>query len=364
MRRLRNLSLLVVFLAVLAAPTVASLVRWNPLGDIDEKRALAKKPKALPWAWRSLRQVPATAQAWDKYFSDNFGLRKLLLGTYRLLTVHVLRTSPNPAVVLGQSDGATRWLYLDPSATADGVGLESIQGKQPYSPAELDVIALQLRQMTAMVRASGAKLVIMVAPDKQSIYPEYLPPSRRPPPGVLSRLDQFSAMAATLTDVPVVDLRALFRQAKPNELLYFPRDTHWTYRAAWLAYEAAARALAAQDPSRQPLPAEQVEWYLGPPRVGDLTKLLGIPVSGGDLNWLPAVHKFPELGRPKRGKLLVIGDSFVEPVLLFFAPDFAEVKPFYIVTRAGLSLLTPALLAQEKPDVVLIECVERHWTWR
>jgi hypothetical protein len=52
-------------------------------------------------------------------------------------------------------------------------------------------------------------------------------------------------------------------------------------------------------------------------------------------------------------------------VLLFFAPDFAEVKRFTLVTRGSPgSLLTPALLAQEKPDVILIECVERHWTWK
>lgn len=365
MRRLRNLSLIVVFSAVLAAPTIASLLHWNPWGNIDEKRKLAGKPAALPWAWPSLAKLPAAAQAWEKYFSDTFGLRKLLIGTQRLLTLHVLRTSPNPAVVLGQSDGQTRWLYLDAPAMGDGLGFASIQGKQPFSAGELAAIATQLRQVTATVLASGAKLVIMVPPDKQSIYPEYLPPSQRPAPGAVSRLEQFRAMAATLTDVPLVDLVALLRQAKPSELLYFPQDTHWTYRASWLAYQAAARALAAQDPSREPLPANEVEWYVGPPRVGDLVGLLGIPAFGGDLNWLPDVGKLAKLDRPKRGKLLVIGDSFVEPVILFFAPDFAEVKRFTLATRGGLvSLLTPALLAQEKPDVVLIECVERHWTWK
>jgi hypothetical protein len=96
-----------------------------------------------------------------------------------------------------------------------------------------------------------------------------------------------------------------------------------------------------------------------------LVGLLGIPAFGGDLNWLPEVGKLSMLDRPKRGKLVVIGDSFVEPVVLFFAPDFAEVKRLTLVTRGSLStLVTPALLAREKPDVVLIECVERHWTWK
>jgi hypothetical protein len=53
------------------------------------------------------------AQEWEKYFGDHFGLRKLLVGSYRLATFKLLHMSPSAAVVIGQSDGERRWLYLD-----------------------------------------------------------------------------------------------------------------------------------------------------------------------------------------------------------------------------------------------------------
>ena len=43
----------------------------------------------------------------------------------------------------------------------------------------------------------------------------------------------------------------------------------------------------------------------------------------------------------------------------------AQVKRLVHVSRATRdhSLLTPGFLAQEKPDVVVLESVERYWTW-
>ena len=200
MHRARNIVLVIAFLAVLLAPAVGGVFHLNPLGKIDEKRVLAKKPEVAPWSREGLRQLPILAQAWDKYFSENF--------------------------------------------TKDGVGLESILGQRPYIPAELAAIAEQLRQASAAVSARGAKLVIAVYPDKQTIYPEYLPRDKRPRPGTVSRLDQFWAMAADLGGVALLDLRAPLLQAKAEAQLYYPSDTHWNWRAGLLAYQAMAKAVA------------------------------------------------------------------------------------------------------------------------
>jgi hypothetical protein len=51
------------------------------MGGLDEKRALAPKPQGPFWSRDMLARAPAMAQAWEKYYGDNFGLRKLLLGT-------------------------------------------------------------------------------------------------------------------------------------------------------------------------------------------------------------------------------------------------------------------------------------------
>jgi hypothetical protein len=129
-----------------------------------------------------------------------------------------------------------------------------------------------------------------------------------------------------------------------------------------LAYEAMARALEAQDPSRTPLPTARVEWSMGPPRVGDLTALMGVPAFGGDRDVVPLLDKLPALGRPRRGKLLAFTDSFSDLMLPFFEVDFAETRKLRGVHSARDRLLTPQLLAQERPDVIILCTVERYWT--
>lgn len=356
--RKSNVALAVAFAGVLLAPTAAVLARWEPFRAMDEKRALAPRPTL---DLRRLRpgQIPALAQAWERHFADHFGLRKLLIGSYRLGLFHLFRISQNPAVVIGRADGQRRWLYFDP--VGDGsMGFEGFLGRRPYTPAQLGLLAAQLRQIRAATGAVGAKLVIAVAPDKQTIYPEYLPRARQPRAGAVSRLAQFWAMAPWLAGVPLVDLREPLRRAKAEHQLYYPSDTHWNWRAGMLAYQAIARALVTQDPSFVPLPVERMGWWLGPPRVGDLSTLMGLPPLGGDRDWLPALH---ELAPPaKRGKLLVLADSFFELVLPFLKLHFEEIEHIYFGPGAREQLLAPGFLAERKPDVVIVGSLERFWT--
>ena len=365
MHRARNISLVLCFLAILVAPSVASLAHYDPMGALDEKRALAKKPADSLRSANAHSRVPALALAWEKYFNDNFGLRKLLIGSYRMAALYVLGTSPNPAVVVGKSDGAARWLYYDAALAKDGAGFAAFQGKKPYTATELATIAALLGQVTdiAHQHGKGAKLIIAICPDKQTVYPEYLPRDQRPRPGAISRLDQFWAMASALPSVPLLDLRIPLKQAKTDRLLYYPSDTHWNLRGEILAYQSVTRALAAQDPSRRWLPIERLGWTLGSPRVGDLTKLMGLPSWSGDVDWLPDFEGMVPLAGPKQGKLLVIADSFFEALQPYFQLQFESVKWIRHETAAKrVGLVDPAWLDAERPDVVILESVERYWT--
>jgi alginate O-acetyltransferase complex protein AlgJ len=354
MRRARNVLLVVLFGAILLAPTAASLLKLNPMGMLDEKRALAEKPANSPLRRDSLSRVPAIAQQWEKYFNDNFGFRKLLIGTYRLLSFHLLRQSPNPAVVVGRS----AWLFFDAKAARDGMGFESLLGAKPYSGAQLESIATNLRAQVALAKNANVELVLAVCPDKQTMYPDYLPPRLRPKPGTSSRLDQFWSVAPKIDGLHAVDLRTALRNAKAASVLYYPSDTHWNVRGAAAGYEAIANALYALDSTRAPVPLTSMSWETQGKRTSDLTELLGVPVFGGESE---LVAILPRSGQ-RRGKLLVLGDSFFEPLRQYFELTFAVVKKINGARSAVGPLLSQDLLDSEKPDVILIEAVERYWT--
>jgi hypothetical protein len=219
----------------------------------------------------------------------------------------------------------------------------------------------EIKQVADLVQTRGAKLLIVVCPDKQTIYPEYLPEAQRPRPGAVSRLDQFWQAAATLEGVSLLDLRIPLRQAKPERTLYYPSDTHWNPRGSFIAYEATLKALQAQDPTRAVLPADQVQWLPLPDRVGDLTTLMGVPPIGGDRDWQYDIALSALRATPKRGKLLLVHDSFFASLKVLFEINFAEVKAIHRILPARTAV-TGAMLDAEKPDVVILESAERYWT--
>ena len=90
----------------------------------------------------------------------------------------------------------------------------------------------------------GIRYVVVVCPDKHSIYPEYLDDvhQRHPPPKPLPLL--FSKLSGT--NVRVVDLTPPLLAAKPvnEEPLYFRLDTHWNPHGNLVGYREVAGAVA------------------------------------------------------------------------------------------------------------------------
>lgn len=360
--RFYNRLLAVLFASVLVGPSLAQVFRLRPLQGLDEKRALAKLPAPSTVRWTDARTVAGFARDYEAYFGDHFGLRKLLIGGYRLLSFHLLRTTVNPAVVVGQAAGGERWLYYHGSAAKDGIGLEGQLGGAPLLPAELAGIAVNLQQQAKLLADHGVELLVVAVPDKQTIYPEYLPARFQPKPGARSRLDQVSEVAYHVLGARYLDLRASLLQGKSETLMYFPQDTHWTPAAAFIAYGKVMESLHRYDPTRSPLPRQAFVWRPSDLLMGDLSDLAGLPPI-----WKQPLER-PALVAPlpashRRGKLLMYCDSYFRDfVAPYLEADFAEVKIVYSGYRAGAATVNQAALAREKPNLVLIASAERFWT--
>lgn len=362
MHRLRNILLVLGFVTVLAAPTVASIARIEPMARLDENRALAKPPAHKPWALRSAAAVTALAQEWERYFNDHFGLRKLLVGTYRLFTFHILGHVSTPSVVVGKATRDGQWLFYHASAAKDGVGMESLMGQRPYSAAQLQAMIGRLADANALATRNHLPFVIAICPDKQSLYPQHLPSRMRPPAGTRSRLDQFWGAMAGSGGVPLLDLRVPLREAGTHALLYYPSDTHWNMLGALVAYNAIAKALGIAFPFPDPLPVVEAPGIAAGRREGDLMKMLGLPVKAEDAIWMPILPDAAVLAEAKRGKLLILGDSFAESMRPYFEMHYAAVKRINGIRNPNRLGLSQALLDAEKPDALVIEAAERYWT--
>ena len=91
--------------------------------------------------------------------------------------------------------------------------------------------------------AEGIHYLVLLAPDKHTIYPEYIP-GRYEHVSPATRFDQFYDYLRQHTRLDLVDLRTPLRRAKSHERLYLRRDTHWNDRGAFIGYQTIIAALS------------------------------------------------------------------------------------------------------------------------
>lgn len=233
-RRLGALLCSGLFLALIYAPLADQLVRPAYARDVrNEFRVAAARPElALDLA--SLESFPKAFEAWH---GDTFGLRDKLLRWHNMLRWFALKSAPSERIVLGAQD----WIF-----SRFNSALSDHRGALPLSTAELELWRVLLERRSAFLAERGIDFRFVVAPNKNQVYPELVPP-RFAPIGP-TRLDQLTRWLPERSDARVLDLRPALRAERANDrgddLTYFPLGTHWTERGAYAAYAAVLGSLA------------------------------------------------------------------------------------------------------------------------
>lgn len=200
-----------------------------------------RKPEFPGWSWMvgDMRRYPPL---FEEQFNAALPLRVKIAALSGRLYVNRLKISPIPEFVLG-TDG---WLYFA-GGSSDKVLDRYVRGRDPFSQSELERWRSLLIERTRRFRNIGARYVLVIGPNKESIYAEHLPPWIGPKLGP-SRLDQLMAYLRSTPEVTVIDLRASLIADKGSDALYYKTDTHWNPRGAYTAYREMARILEPSFP--------------------------------------------------------------------------------------------------------------------
>lgn len=351
---------LVVLASLVLAPSMGQL--FNVGQSSTENRALAPFPTL-----KSMKEIKDLPRAAENYVNDRFGFRYQLVHLNSRLR-YALGISSAKEVVIG-SDG---WLFY----TADRI-LEQHTGADVFTDDELERWVQQMEADRDWLAKRGIHLLILIAPDKNTIYPEKLPDYPRRP-GVATRLDQLAARLRR-SDLDFVDPRSALLKAKQGGLkVYFEGDSHWTQRGAFIAYSLVMDHVRKKFPNLSANALEDYDVTWGPAPAADLAHLLTLD---HDLhydveNFLPRGARH-ELGprttsRPgwpwrvvevstdlkNRPRLLVMGDSFIDYVL---GPNFLyETFRDPVWTHHNLGTFDFNLVKETKPDLVIVEFAERY----
>lgn len=211
------------FVLLLLVPLGLQLLLSTVVGNDNsgENRVFAKAPS-----------LPTTLDDWlgfpgefEKYYKDSFGLREPLL-SIAITSKRITGISPNFFTKSGK-DG---WVFLTRQSLKD-----SLEEEAPWQEEELDDFYRRMQRLEGLLNEQGIVFVHFAAPEKQSIYPEYLPlemSSSRP--NRLEQLTQRLKGSDAYIDVKKVLLSEKARE--PTRLLYQEIDTHWNCFGAYLVY--------------------------------------------------------------------------------------------------------------------------------
>jgi alginate O-acetyltransferase complex protein AlgJ len=242
---------------------------------------------------------------------------------------------------------------------------------RPFTPSAVARWVGEFEVRRAWLAERGIPYLVVVAPNKETIYPEHMPKALKPVRKA-TRLDQLLERIRSSSRLEVLDLREPLRAAKAEGLVYHRTDTHWNDVGAFVAYQQILARLHGWFPEMPavPVPVSQRIRVAG----GDLARLIAledrfreeqvelVPVAARRA--VDVTRRRPPRGRseelvamecPACGgpRAVMFHDSFNTNLAPFLAEHFSR-----IVYAAG-TFFDRTLIEDEHPDVVIQEFVER-----
>ncbi|MGZ3404697.1 MAG: alginate O-acetyltransferase AlgX-related protein [Phenylobacterium sp.] len=336
--------------------------RWVRPPDIQENRILAPQP-----AWpRRLSEVEAFREAADPYVADHFPIRPYLIGLLNRVRM-LAGVSGSSRVIVGR-DG---WLFFD-----DGTHLGASRGDPPILGPEARSWLSFLAGRTETLKARNIPYVVVAAPVKETVYPQFGPawypgPSAQRSTLLLSRLAREAGAGDVLYLHP--DVAAATRQGQTT---FSRHDTHWTGYGAYAGYSGLMNHLHALGLTDGPRPMSDftLETSHAKNRPRDLALMLGVAsfvdidfphidnpsgeakirttYLGPKQDWTaPQVFDTGEVGKPV---LLMTRDSFSNEILPLMLSHFSRI----VLAHNQDGAWRPDLIDRFKPDIVILEVVE------
>lgn len=370
-QRLGESAILLAFVACLLVPAVGMMIgRSGNVAAVE-----LRFPAVLPGVPDSIEDLEAFPSRMDAFLGDHFGFRSELLSLNSRLHV-AIGVSPAKMFLLGKEG----WFF---HRTMDGV-LDQFRGTDRFSVAELEHWVRTMERNQRWLAERGIRMLIAIAPNKHSIYPEYMPDWAN----VVDTEGRYQQILARLnkgSSLEMVDLHTALRKAKRRVRVYHKHDGHWNDLGAHVAYTAIVERIQESLPNvpLRSLDGFDVEWTEEP--IGSMTKRLNIAEwmpeeipqlrlrspsnvirrdwpegSPSDLMDLIHLTQVIESDLPEQPKIVFVRDSFATSISRFAQESFQRTT----LIHNGYGGFRRGLVMSQNPDIVVYEITERGLSWK
>lgn len=215
---------------------VFMLLLWVPMLHINqdtqsrtENRMLATIPH-----WTVNGKINGKfGEEFNAWFSDRFFGRNTLIRAHNKFIgmIQIDESAPDnhPGVLIGREN----WLFFK--------GDDSIKNYTNSSILDMDQMANGLQYLTDInnwCKQHNKKFYVMIAPDKNKIYPEFYPDSiKKARPDSFGIGMTFYEYIRNHSDINIMYPYNELIAAKDSDTLYYTNDSHWNMRGSYMAFK-------------------------------------------------------------------------------------------------------------------------------
>ena len=311
-----------------------------------------------------LSQIFSPVNTFDT-ISENYLWKKILIENYRQFKF-VVGDRVFPYVVVGKED----WLFY-----TGEMSLRNYQKVDPLNISNIKKLLSMLNKIDEAVSSYGGTLLVVVPPDKSTVYPQYMP-DEIPVIGTTTSLDRLIERAGVNSNFQLLDLRAALLNSSETSQVYYKTDSHWNCLGAYYAYEEIMGSLSKKYPNVQSYTLNDFEITYSRLEQFDIAKMMGVNIKDNVPAFTPKFNTMIYMDNAYGSNygydslrtmqntnkeipnILVFHDSFYEWCLgSFIELSFGRTisVPYKDVELDGML----SMIEREKPDIVMVEFVER-----
>ncbi len=290
----------------------------------------------------------------EEYYSDNFGLRATYVSLHSYLIQKIFNDSPDPKVISGK-DG---WLFLEEAAS-------DFMKTNTFDDHQVHRIYRTLKQMSEYLETIGTKFYFTIAPNKNTIYGEYMPDRyvTKEKPSNLRLVSSY----LNEKDFEYIDLSYVLTEDKNNTTTYHKKDTHWNNHGAFIAYR---KILTDMNLSGTGL--TEPSYVVKKDYMGDLQRMLTPAIRINDhqmyfdiqknYSYTTRFRSFDDIligtkNSSARGSIIMYRDSFANALIPFISNSFAS------ATYSRQLPYEIDMIGEDPVDFALLEIAERNLSY-
>lgn len=353
MKKKINILFIILILVISIIPLLFVNKKEGAISE-SENRQLASFPKLYNSEGKYNKKFNVEFTSW---LNDNIGFRENMLQINTRFLYKVFEKIDSEDVILGKED----WLFYQGEK---GLAISDYQIKNLYSESQLQQILANVKEMQQWCYENDMEFVLMVIPNKEYVYEEYLPD------GIVANseeknIDYVVEYIRENSDIKVAYPKEALLSMKQKYPVYYKYDTHWNEIGGYIGYVSLMECLG-----KEAMPLDTWDVIHADKDGGDLAgiaKLKGllptyqepkvifedeVSLVYDDQQGNNSYQKYEYVGGD--GKIFIMGDSFRTAM----KPYISRQYQYSSYVHRGRNLFQEVL--NEKPDVFVYQLVERY----